>query len=92
MDEIKVEISADTTEFDRAIQTVREWIEDVANTVVAGQVIVGSIDAGARFDQALATADGWRADATFYTGERRRIRLDHAARMERVAERIAEEA
>jgi hypothetical protein len=50
---------------------------------------VGSIDAGRRFDQALATAEGWRIDASRYTDERRKIRLDHAARMEGIAERMA---
>jgi len=51
-------------------------------------MLVGSIDAGVRFDQALATAEGWRIDALRYTDSRRQVRLDKAARMEEIAERM----
>jgi hypothetical protein len=41
-----------------------------------------------RFDNALASARGWRQDALLYQGERRQIRIRHAERMEAIAERI----
>lgn len=45
-----------------------------------------------RFDMALATAAGWRRDAQLYTGRRRETRLNHARRMEAVAERMVTRA
>jgi len=50
------------------------------------------ITAEQRFDAALAAAAGWRLDARLYVGARRQSRLDHARRMEAIAERIAGEA
>lgn len=46
----------------------------------------------ARFDNALATAEGWRLDARLYTGRRRKVRLEHAKRMERIAGQIVRDA
>lgn len=51
---------------------------------------VAEIGPGARFDSALRAAEWWRLDARLCLGRRRRTRLDHAERMERIAERIVE--
>lgn len=53
---------------------------------------LGAITPDARFDAALASAAGWRLDARLYVGARRQLRLDHARRMERIAEQIVGEA
>lgn len=46
----------------------------------------------ARFDAALRAAEGWRLNARLHTGRRRNARLEHADRMERIAERIVRDA
>jgi hypothetical protein len=50
------------------------------------------IDAGTRFDSALANAEAWRRDALLYRGRRQQLRIDHAKRMEAIAERMVREA
>ncbi len=46
------------------------------------------MDSGVRFDNALRSAEGWKLDAARYLGARRELRLQHAKRMETIAEHI----
>lgn len=50
------------------------------------------MDPGRRFDCALRAAEGWRADASHYRGERRASRLRHADRLQAVAEELVKDA
>lgn len=68
----------------RALGTFREiWMSAIA---------VGQSSLEARFDSALASAAGWRQDALLYQGERHRIRIRHAERMEAIAEQFLSSA
>lgn len=49
---------------------------------------LGEMDSGVWFDNALRSAEGWKLDATRYQGARRELRLQHAKRMEAIAEHI----
>ena len=52
----------------------------------------GGVRPEQRFDNALAAAAGWRADALLYLGYRRQLRIAHAERMEAIAAAVVEAA